>query len=68
MEEASNVHIVTIFVSSNQIEQLSMQLFDLKDQPFQSLFINNYTTHTIRLPKEISSFYCVATCPQYALE
>lgn len=68
MEEASIAHIVTIFVSSYQIEQLNVQLFDLKDQPFQSSLINNYSTQTIRLPKEISCFYCVATCPQHGIE
>jgi hypothetical protein len=68
MEEASSAHIVTIFASSHQIEQLNIQLFDLRDQPFQSCLINNYTTQTIRLPNHISCFYCVATCPQHGVE
>ncbi len=49
MEETEIVQIVTIFFSSNQIEELSIQLYDSRDEQLVNVNLKNYTTHSLRL-------------------
>lgn len=49
MEETDIVQIVTIFFSSNQIEELSIQLYDSRDEQLVNVNLKNYTTYSLRL-------------------
>ena len=68
MEETHIIHNVKFFISSNQLEELNIQLFTLQDQPLESFTLKNYASHTIRLDKDLTSFYCICSCPSQRIE